>query len=308
MIEVYKYGGTVLNKDENRDYIYKFFEEKIKKGIKIFMVVSAFGREKDCFSTDNLSKNIELLDNIDKDIIMTFGEIYSSLIIKNELKRLNFKVSSVNFDEIGIMCDNNYQNGNIIGVDMSYLKELIEHNDIVVVPGFIGESIEGKIISLGRNTSDLTAFIIGDYFKLNKVNIIKEVDGVYKKDPKVENSKLIKNISYDEIISLINAGSKMFSLKAIEYAKDKEVMIEIKSLFEEKGSVISNKESNEKILFVNLDKEQIKVVFKGMEIFNEIFKKMINENVKFDELVIDKDIVYIKGDSELIKKLIDGYL
>ena len=148
------------------------------------MVVSAFGREKDCFSTDNLSKNIESLSEKDKDQIMTFGEVYSSLIIKNELLRENVKVASVSYDEIGIICDNNYQNGNIVGIDMHYLEELIDYNDIVIVPGFIAQSMEDKIISLGRNTSDLTAIIIGDYFKLDKVNIIKDVKGVYKKDPK----------------------------------------------------------------------------------------------------------------------------
>ena len=82
MIEVYKYGGTILKEESNRRKIYKEFKDKIKKGNKIFMVVSAFGREKDCFSTDNLSKNLEMLNDCDKDRVMTFGEIYSSLIIK----------------------------------------------------------------------------------------------------------------------------------------------------------------------------------------------------------------------------------
>lgn len=308
MIEVYKYGGNVLKSEENRKYIYEFFKNKIEKGIKIFMVVSAFGREKDCFSTDNLSKNIELLNDSDKDLIMTFGEIYSSLIIKNELLRENIKVESARFDEIGIMCDNNYQNGNIKDVNMSYLKELIENNDIVIVPGFIGESKEGKIISLGRNTSDLTAIVIGDYFKLDKINIIKEVDGVYKKDPFIENSKKIDNISYDKMISLVEAGSKMFSLKSLNFAKKRNIVIEIKSLYNEKGSIISNIESEEKIFFVNCEKEHVKVVFKGMGIFNEIFKELINENIRFDDLIINKDIVYLKGNNGEIKKLIDKYI
>ena len=78
MIEVYKYGGNLLKDESNRKCIYEFLKNKKEKGIKIVMVVSAFGREKDSFSTDNLAKNIELLSNRDKDQIMTFGEIYSS--------------------------------------------------------------------------------------------------------------------------------------------------------------------------------------------------------------------------------------
>ena len=58
MIEVYKYGGTILKDESKRKKIYKFFKNKINEGVKIFMVVSAFGREKDYFSTDHLAKNI----------------------------------------------------------------------------------------------------------------------------------------------------------------------------------------------------------------------------------------------------------
>jgi len=309
MIEVYKYGGNILKEESNRKKIYQIFRNKIKKGIKIFMVVSAFGREKDSFSTDNLAKNLELLNNRDKDKVMTFGEIYSSLIMKNELLREGVKVSSADYDEIGIMCDNNYQDGNILGIDMSYLSELIDKNEVVIVPGFIAESMEGKIISLGRNTSDLTAIIIGNYFKVDKVNIIKEVDGVYKKDPGTEKTnKKINNLSYDEMISIINAGSKMFALKSLEYAKDENVIIEVKRLNEDSGTIISKEESKEKILFVNTKDNTTKIVFKGMDVFNDIFKNIVNEKIKLEELVINKDILSLKGNSELVNSIVSKYL
>lgn len=309
MIEVYKYGGTVLKEEKNRIKIYENIKDKISKGIKIFMVVSAFGRDKDSFSTDNLSKNIELLDNRDKDQIMTFGEVYSSLIIKNELLRERINAVSVTYDEIGVVCDNNYQDGNILGVDMSYLKELINSYEVVVIPGFIAQSMEGKIISLGRNTSDLTALIVGDYFKLNKVNIIKEVDGVCKKDPKIEKNKnLIKYLSYEEMISLIKAGSKMFAMKTLEYAKDKEIVMDIKGLEQTEGTIISNKESKEKILFVNYSDKYIKAVFKGMQVFNDIFSDLVKEKIKLEELVICNNIVYIKGSNDIVKQILDKYL
>ena len=273
------------------------------------MVVSAFGREKDYFSTDHLAKNIELLSNYDKDQLMTFGEIYSSLIIKNELLREGIKVNNAYYDEIGITCDNSYQDGNIIGIDMSYLGELINDNDIVVVPGFIGESMEGKIISLGRNTSDLTAVIIAKYFNLDKAYIIKEVNGVYKKDPRIERlDKVIKCVSYDEMISLLNAGSKMFSKKTIKYAKDKKVIIDIRNIDNDEGTIISDTQSDENILFVNKEDNEIKIVFKDMNIFNEIFKVIIDKKIKLDDLIIVKNIVYLKGKNIEIDEILDKYI
>ena len=308
MIEVYKYGGNLLKDEDNRKVIYNFIKNKKENNIKIIMVVSAFGREKDSFSTDNLAKNIELLSNKDKDQIMTFGEIYSSLIIKNELLREGLKANNLYYDEIGILCDNTYQNGNIKDIDMSYLEEEIKVNDVVVVPGFIGESSEGKVISLGRNTSDLTGVIIAKYFNLDKVNIIKEVDGVYKQDPKKGESKLIKELNYDEMISLVNAGSKMFSKKTLEYAKDNNIVIEVKGLNKEEGSVISNIGSNEDILFVDSNDNEIKIVFKDMEIFNKLFNSIAKNKLRLEDLVITNNIIYIKGKREKIIKIINEYI
>lgn len=302
MIEVYKYGGNLLKDKNNRKKIYNFIKCKNNEGIKIIMVVSAFGRENDSFSTDNLSKNIELLNNEDKDKIITFGEIYSSLIIKNELLREGIKANSVSYEEIGIECDDNYGNGTIVNVDMSYLEELIAYYDVVVVPGFIGVSSEGKIISLGRNTSDLTGVIISDYFKLNKVNIVKEVDGVFKKDPKKGDSKVINMLSYEEMLMMIKAGSKMFSKKTLKYAKDRNIIIEIKGLDKEEGTIISDIKSNEDILFVDEENGYIKIVFKDMEIFNKLFDSLVKEKIKLEELFIVNNIVYLKGDIDKIKK------
>lgn len=309
MIEVYKYGGKVLNSIDNRNYIYDFFKEKISSGIKIVMVVSAFGREGDNFSTENLSKNIELLEDKDKDQIITFGEIYSSLIIKNELLRKGVKVSSVCYDEIGIVCDNSYQNGNIKGINLNYLEELIEKNDIVVVPGFIGQSMEGKIISFGRNTSDLTAVIIGDYFKLPRVNIVKEVDGIYKIDPsKDNNNKLMKKVSYNEMLLLVEAGSDVIAKKTLDFAKDRGVIINICSLNKEEGTIVSEADSEENILFINKDENELKVVFKDMDIFNKLFMGLIKKKILVDDLCIIGNIVYIKGNLNDIYELFGGYL
>lgn len=309
MIEVYKYGGNLLKYKGNRKYIYEYLKDEISKGNKIFMVVSAFGRNNECLSTDYLSSNIELLDSKEKDRLITFGEIYSSLIIKNEMLREKINVTSVDYNEIGIVCDNSYQNGNVENIDMSYLNGMIDKYDVVIVPGFIGESMEGNIISLGRNTSDLTAIILGDYFKVNKVNIIKEVNGVYKEDiGNKKNDRIIDNISYDEMLSLIKAGSNMFNEKSIKYAKDNNVVVEVRGIDKDKGTIISDIESNEEILFVNREENEIKIVFKDMDVFNNIFKSLVEERIRFDDLFIVKNVAYIRGNEDKIKNIVNKYL
>jgi len=45
-----------------------------------------------------------------------------------------------------------------------------------------------------------------------------------------------------------------------------------------------------------------------MEIFNDIFKSIVEEKVKLDDLVIVNNIVYLKGDQDKVLKIIDKYL
>ena len=189
------------------------------------------------------------------------------------------KVNNVCYDKIGIECDDNYGDGNIINVNMSHIKDLLTYYDVVIVPGFIGVSNECKIISLGRNTSDLTGVVICDYFKLDKVNIIKEVDGVYSGDPKKGEGKLISNLSYDEMLLIVKAGSSMFSKKTLEYAKDKGIVIEVKGLDKEKGSIISEVKSNEKILFVN--EEPVEENFLRRKCLRPMLERQMGENEFF---------------------------
>lgn len=309
MIEIYKYGGNVLKIKQNREQIYEYLKQRIEKGVHIFMVVSAFGKNDDTISTDLLSKNIELLENYEKDRIMSFGEIYSSLLMKSEMLKKKMNVECVNYDEIGIVCDNTYQNGNVICENLAHLSKLIKKYDLVIVPGYVAESIEGRVITLGRNTSDLTALIIANYFNIKEINIIKDVNGIYKKDPHKEGkSKLVNNISYDEAISMIQAGSSMLALKTIEYAKENNLSIKIMSIEMKEGSVISSKESEENILFINKENNKIKIVFKDMNIFNEIFKMIIKEQIQIDDMYIIKNIIYLSCENTKIYEILNKYL
>ena len=131
----------------------------------------------------------------------------------------------------------------------------------------------------------------------------KEVDGVFKKDPKKGEIKLINELSYDEMISLVNAGSKMFSKKTLEYARENNVIIEVKGLNKDNGSIISNVSSKEDILFVDSNNEEIQVVFKDMEIFNKLFYSIATSKLKLEELVVTNNIVL--GSTLFISDLIN---
>ncbi|MFW5976475.1 MAG: aspartate kinase, partial [Bacillota bacterium] len=90
---VQKFGGTTLNNKEKRIQVVNRIKEVFKKDIFPIVVVSAMGRSGEPYSTDTL---IELACESNGDIpprekalIMSCGEVISSVVMIQELKNNN---------------------------------------------------------------------------------------------------------------------------------------------------------------------------------------------------------------------------
>jgi uridylate kinase len=80
-------------------------------------------------------------------------------------------------------------------------------------------------------STDTTSVIRGLQIKANEIWKATKVDGVFDKDPKKDkNAKLIKKISYDEVIE---KKLGIMDLTAITLAKQNKVKIRVFNLFEE---------------------------------------------------------------------------
>ena len=82
--------------------------------------------------------------------------------------------------------------------------------------------------------SDTTAVALAAITNAEKCDIYKDVLGVYNVDPKT-NSNAFKYdiISYDEMLHLSNNGAKVLHNKSVKLAKEFNVPIHVKSLYDE---------------------------------------------------------------------------
>ena len=53
-----------------------------------------------------------------------------------------------------------------------------------VITGFLGHDSKGRITTLGRGGSDLTATVIGSAIIADEVQVWKDVDGIMTSDPR----------------------------------------------------------------------------------------------------------------------------
>ncbi len=65
------------------------------------------------------------------------------------------------------------------------LRPLLKQGVTPVVPGFIGGTPGGEVITLGRGGSDLTATLVGRALRALRVNLWKDVPGLLTADPRV---------------------------------------------------------------------------------------------------------------------------
>ncbi|MDF2653464.1 MAG: lysC, partial [Paenibacillus sp.] len=104
--------------------------------------------------------------------------------------------------------------------------------NVVIVAGFQGMTEAGEITTLGRGGSDTTAVALAAAIKADLCEIYTDVDGIYSTDPRiVKVARKLNEISYDEMLELANLGAAVLHPRAVEYAKNYNVTLVVRSSF-----------------------------------------------------------------------------
>ena len=181
------------------------------------------------------------------DQIVSFGEKLSTTIIHHYLLTQGLNNRLIFAGEI-IKTNSNYREGRI---DWKKSKEAadkikIEKGEILLTQGFLGESDEGFVTTLGREGSDYTAAILAFVFEADHVVIWKDVPGMLNADPRIfPNATKLKEISFKEAIELSYYGATVIHPKTLQPLKEKNLPLFVKSFehIEEEGSKISSNDA-----------------------------------------------------------------
>jgi len=92
---------------------------------------------------------------------------------------------------------------------------------VPVITGFLAQSAEGEITTLGRGGSDTTAVMLGRYMDADEVVIVTDVEGVMTGDPRVvEGARNVGRITVDELRNLSFRGAEVVAPSALSYKDD----------------------------------------------------------------------------------------
>ncbi|MFW5998653.1 MAG: aspartate kinase [Halanaerobiaceae bacterium] len=312
---VQKFGGTTLNEEEKRIQVAKCIKEKKQNHKFPVVVVSAMGRKGDPYATDTLiqlarKKNDDIAPR-EKDLIMSCGEIISSVIIVQELKNINLKARALTGGQAGIITDGNFTKASIEEINPQKIMDYIKSDIIPVIAGFQGKTNEGEITTLGRGGSDTTASVVATGVNAEVIEIYTDVKGVMTADPvKVEDAKVLSEINYNEVCELAYQGARVLHPRAVEIARNNNIPIKIKSIFNSsKGTIIRNNKkgikgdqlvtgvtSRDNIIFIKIIPDKKTKYATGLKIFNllaanDISVDFINIRPSAISFIIEKDVL-----------------
>lgn len=112
------------------------------------------------------------------------------------------------------------------------LAPLLAKGDTVLVPGFIGETPNGDVMTLGRGGSDYSATLLGAFLNADRVVLYKEVDGILTADPRhVNNTRVVPELHYREAAELAYYGAKVLHPRSIIPLLPHKIPLVIKNTF-----------------------------------------------------------------------------
>ncbi len=319
-IIVMKFGGTSVAGTEKLKNIAEIIKNELTNN-KIIVVLSAMAGETN--KLQSYLDDFQCQNSIESDLVLTSGEQVTIGLLSAALKNIGVKSIPLLGWQVPLITDENYEKAKIIKIDKKRIEDYFLENDVIVLAGFQGINLNGKITSLGRGGSDTTAVAIASALKAKRCDIYTDVDGVFTTDPNIEkNAKKISKLSYEEMLEMSSTGAKVLHTRSVELAMKNNLTLQVLSSLSKKTGtfIVDEKELIEKEIVsgVSYSRDEAKVTISGIldkpGISAKIFGIMSEHNINVDMIVqnISQDGVYAnitftinQKDHDLTKSIIE---
>ncbi len=155
-----------------------------------------------------------------RDFIVARGEQLSARLVVAGLQARGVSAEYVDAPEL-ILTDGNFGGAfpDLPTTDRAVrarLLPMLRRKTIPVVPGFVGASPDGAVVTLGRGGSDLTATVIGRALRAERITLWKDVPGLMTTDPRlVPTARIIPQLNVREAAELAYYGAKVLQPRAL---------------------------------------------------------------------------------------------
>ena len=166
------------------------------------------------------------------DQIVSLGEIMSTQIVAVFLLKSGIPTEWWNMPKL-LQTDNMWREAQVdLQASLQIIRagwERTTRPHVVVTQGFIGGTKDGLRTTLGREGSDYTAALLGNFLDADSVTIWKDVPGILNADPRlVSDTVKIDNLTYHDAVELAYSGAQVIHPKTIRPLENKKRPLYVK--------------------------------------------------------------------------------
>jgi aspartate kinase len=293
VLTVQKYGGTSVADAERIRAVADHIARTRRGGADLVVVVSAMGK-----TTDALIRLAEDVSSVqpgrEMDMLLTAGERISVALVCMALAELGVPAASFTGSQAGILTDTEHTKAKILEIRPDRLRQCLADGVIPVVAGFQGVSTERDVTTLGRGASDLTAVALAAALGTGRCEIYTDVSGVFSADPRiVPAARRLRRISFEEMLEIAATGGKVLALRSVEFARNHNVTIHVRSSFTwEPGTIVTGEDpmlEQAVVSAVTSDTSEVKLTVAGVPdrpgVAALLFRGLAGRNVNVDMIV-----------------------
>jgi aspartate kinase len=175
--------------------------------------------------------------------VLAQGELISTALFYNLLSENNIK--SVLLPALNFMRIDKEGEPDAFYIAENFKREIDNHpgEKIMITQGFICRNAFGEIDNLKRGGSDFTASLLGAAINASEIQIWTDINGFHNNDPRyVGNTKVVRQISFDEAAELAYFGAKILHPSSVNPAREKNIPVRLKNTMDPKdeGTLITS--------------------------------------------------------------------
>ncbi|MCR9257989.1 MAG: aspartate kinase [Alphaproteobacteria bacterium] len=240
---VMKFGGTSVAGIERLRIVAERVKREVDAGHQIAVVVSAMAGETNRL-VDLCREAAPLHDLREYDAVVASGEQVTSGLLALCLQNIGVTARSFQGWQVPIHTDGLHGQARIERIDPDLMVQRMEEGHVCVCAGFQGIADTGRITTLGRGGSDLSAVALAAALKADRCDIFTDVTGVFTTDPRIEpKARKLDQITYEEMLEMASLGAKVLQTRSVAAAMTHGVRLQVLSSFEDQpGTMVVDEE------------------------------------------------------------------
>ena len=291
---VQKFGGTSVADIDRLRAVARRVQRAHAAGDQVATVVSAMAG-----TTDLLIDWVRQIggpeyDRAEHDTVVASGEQVTAGLLALALQALGVPARSMLGWQAPLSTDGTHGRARIVSFGTEQLRACLDRGQVVVVPGFQGVAPDGRVTTLGRGGSDLSAVALAAALGADRCDIFTDVEGVYTTDPRiVGKARKLDRITYEEMLEMASLGAKVLETRSVALAMQHEVRLQVLSSFTDRPGtlVVDESEIVEKQIVSGIaySRDEAKITLVGVDdrpgIAATIFGPLAEADINVDMIV-----------------------